>query len=881
MKGFWLWLLMPVSLLGATDDTIKPKVSQMQAVRLTEKINIDGVLSEPVWQNGYGVDQFVQREPLEGGEPTEQTIVHICYDDEALYIGARMLDSAPDSIISRLGRRDTILSSDYLAFFIDPYYDRRSGFYFLVNAGGTLCDGVMMNDDWDDDSWDGIWMGEVNIDDKGWTAELRIPYSQLRFQKKNKYVWGINFKRVIERKNEWNYLVFTPKNGSGFVSRFVDLVGIENISPKRQLEVLPYFRSKEEFTHPEQGDPFNDGSRFIPGIGVDVKYGIGSNLTLDLTLNPDFGQVEVDPAVVNLSDVETYFSEKRPFFIEGSTIFNFGEGGARNYWSFNWGNPGFFYSRRIGRAPQGSLPDYDYADVPEGTSILGAAKLSGKIGNNWNIGMIHAVTQREHADIEYDGKKSVHEVEPLSYYGVYRAQKEFEKGRQGLGFISTIVHRDFKNPSLRDELNENAVGLGVDGWTFLDKEKTWVISGWGGLTNVSGTPERMIDLQTSSRHYFQRPDARHIHVDSSMTSLTGFAARMNFNKQKGNVIFNSALGFIDPGFENNDLGYSWRTDIMNGHIGLGYKWTTPNKITRYAEIIGARFRSYDFDENIIWDGYFAMTFLRFLNYYELEAIFAYNPAVLNNRLTRGGPLTKNPSGWELDVMGSTDNRKTWVFGLQYTSYIDRSGSDYREYGVEVEWKPASNLSLSLNPSIEYNYDDAQWIDNFVDATATATFGKRYVFAQLHQKTLSSSIRLNLTFTPGLSFQLYAQPLISSGDYRGFKELTQPKTYDFLSYGDNNSTISMKDNEYYVDPDGSGLAETINWENPDFNYKSLRGNAVLRWEYKLGSVLYFVWTQSRSESEEIGDFRFRKSVNRLLDLKSDNIFMIKWTYWLTI
>jgi hypothetical protein len=363
--------------------------------------------------------------------------------------------------------------------------------------------------------------------------------------------------------------------------------------------------------------------------------------------------------------------------------------------------------------------------------------------------------------------------------------------------------------------------------------------------------------------------------------MTGFAGRLNLNKQKGNFIVNSAIGFIDPKFENNDLGFSWRTDIINGHIGLGYKWTTPNKITRHAEIIGARFRSYDFDKNMVWDGYFTLAYLRFLNYYELETIFAYNPEVYSNRLTRGGPLTINPSGWEFYVRGSTDNRKTWVLGLEYSSYIDQSGSDFREYGFEVEWKPASNFSLSLNPSIEYNYEDAQWIDYFDDATATTTYGKRYVFSQLDQKTLASSIRLNLTFSPRLSFQLYAQPLISSGDYYGFKELSRPKYYDFFRFSENNSTIELTDNEYFVDPDGNGPAETISWENPDFNYKSLRGNAVLRWEYQPGSVLYFVWTKSRSESEEIGDFHIKKSINRLLDLKSDNIFMVKWTYWLTI
>lgn len=322
-------------------DGEAPATLQVQALRLNETITIDGVLFEAVWQNGSGVSQFKQRDPHEGAEPSEKTVVHIAYDDAAVYVAARMFDSAPDSIIARLGRRDANLTSDMFGFFIDPYYDRRSGFYFGLNAAGTMYDGVLYNDEWDDDSWDGVWEGRVQIDAQGWTAEMRIPYSQLRFQKKDELVWGVNFQREIARKNERNYLVFTPKNGSGFVSRFVDLVGISKITPPRRIEVLPYVTSKAEYLQHQPGDPFNDGSKYTPGMGADFKIGLGNNLTLDATVNPDFGQVEVDPAVVNLSDVETFFQEKRPFFIEGANIFQFGNGGSRSNWGFQLGQSEF------------------------------------------------------------------------------------------------------------------------------------------------------------------------------------------------------------------------------------------------------------------------------------------------------------------------------------------------------------------------------------------------------------------------------------------------------------------------------------------------------------------------------------------------------------
>jgi hypothetical protein len=865
-------------LYAAPADTVSTAKLKVEAIRLTAPITVDGALSEPVWQNGSGISQFTQRDPNEGAPPTQKTVVHLAYDDEAIYVGARMYDSAPDSIIARLGRRDARLTSDMFGFFIDPYYDRRSGYYFGLNAAGTLFDGVLFNDDWDDDSWDGVWEGKVRRDDKGWTAEMRIPYSQLRFQKKEVYVWGVNFRRDVARKNEADYLVFTPKNGSGFVSRFADLVGIEKIAPPRRIEFLPYTTTKAEYTQQPRGNPFNDGSKYAPGLGADLKIGLGSNLTLDATVNPDFGQVEVDPAVVNLSDVETFFQEKRPFFIEGASIFNFGRGGARNYWGFNFPNPDFFYSRRIGRAPQGSLSDYEYADMPAGTNILGAAKITGKVANNWNVGALQAITGREQAELqEATGRRFHQEVEPLTYYGVFRAQKEIHEGRQAIGVISTLAARRFDDDRLRDQINGSGSAVGVDGWTFLDKSKTWVFTGWVGMTHVRGNANRLTALQRNSQHYFQRPDAKHLEVDSAATALTGYAGRFYINKQKGNSFFNSAFGFVNPKFDVNDLGFQWRTDVINWHLGGGYQWTKPNKFFRYMEAGGAVFRSNDFGHNVIWTGVFHFGFIRFLNYYSVNWNFAYNPQTVNNRRTRGGPLTLNPPGWQAGLFLSSDSRKNLVFDLGGFSYTSDGGSSW-SVNTGVEWKPAANVSLSLGPGLDKNSETAQWVGAFEDKLAAATYGQRYVFANLDQTTLSASTRLNWTFTPKLSLQLYMQPLISSGHYRDFKELARAKSFDFNRFGDGASTINFSDGNYEADPDGTGPAPSLNFSNPDFNFKSLRGNAVLRWEYSPGSTLYFVWTQSRSDYENLGDFRFNRSVDRLADTRPDNIFLVKATYW---
>jgi hypothetical protein len=776
------------------------------------------------------------------------------------------------------------MEADRFYFFIDPYNDKRSGYYFALNAGGTYYDGILLNDDWDDDSWDGVWEGKVNIDDNGWTAEMRIPFSQLRFKKQNKYEWGVNFNRDISRNKEMSFLVYTPKDGSGFVSRFPKLTGINEINPSRNIEFLPYVRTKAEYLSTEVGDPFNDGSRYLPAIGGDFKFGIGSNLTLDATINPDFGQVEVDPAVVNLSDVETFFNEKRPFFIEGASIFKFGYGGSRSHWSFNWGNPNFFYSRRLGRAPQatGYLPDYNYSDIPDGTTILGAAKLTGKIGDNWNIGTLHAITNREYADLDIDEEKTEYEVEPMTYYGVARVQKEINEGRYGIGFISTHTNRNLKNEMLKDELNTNATTFGIDGWTFWDEEKVWVTSAWLGMSHINGTQERITDLQNSSRHYLQRPDRENYKLDPNALSLTGYAGRLLVNKQKGNVIFNSAIGFVDPKFDNNDAGFMWRGDVINSHIGFGYKWTEITSFTRYAEVIGALFGSTDFDYNVTWTGIWSGVFLRLTNYYFINLRFAYNPETINNRRTRGGPLTINPPGWEFNSLVESDNRKPWVFGLGTSFYTINSKDNFKKVNFSARWKPTSNLSIDIKPEFEYEKEFSQYVDTFEDVTATSTYGNRYVFAELDYKELSASIRLNWTFTPKLSFQIYAQPLISTGDYKNFKELAKSRSYDFNNFGQNNSTITYADESYSVDPDGKGPAEEFEFDDPDFNYKSVRANAVLRWEYLPGSTLFFVWTQSRTDDHlDNGQFQLRRAFDRIWHSDSDNIFMVKMTYWMNL
>ena len=879
------WTRLALCLLGfcATLQSQTPiSPVKIAAERVREVMSIDGNLSERIWRRP-GLTVFTQKLPNEGAHPSQKTEVWLAYDDVALYVAARMYDSAPDSIIQILGRRDADVTADWFTFDIDPYHDRRSGFFFALSAAGTLRDGTLYNDDWNDNSWDGVWEGRTRIDADGWTAEMRIPFSQLRFHHAEKYIWAVNFSRFIGRGNESGFVVYTPQNGSGFVSRFIDVEGIENIEPPHDFEALPYVTSRAEFSQHASGDPFNNGSKYSPGVGVDLKLALSTDLTLNGTINPDFGQVEVDPAVVNLSDVETFYNEKRPFFIEGANVFQFGQGGSNNFWGFNWGNPNFFYSRRIGRAPQGSLPSYNYVDMPLGTHILGAGKLTGKVGGDWNVGMIHAVTARENAQIEVSGIRRNVEIEPLTYYGVGRIQRDFDDGKQGIGFITTYTNRFFSDDRLKADINAHALVTGVDGWLFLDSDKTYVVTGWGAFSDIHGTQSRITALQESSRHYFQRPGLSQLSLDTTATSLNGYAGRWAINKQKGAWQLNSAIGVISPGFDVDDLGFIWRTDIINYHFMVGYKWTDRTDYYNNLRLNIATFGSNDFGGNKVWQGYFGMINVELPNFYQVGFSYAFNPPSIDTRSTRAGPAMLSPTGWELDFNFSSDGRKPVVVSAYGSSYIGGGGYQFQTE-IDIEYKPAANIDLTIGPSFNRYATQAQWVGSYVDPTANATYGSRYVFTDMDQKTVSANIRLNWTFTPELSLQLFIQPLISSGAYLNLKQLSQSRTFNFGYFGRDGSTIKPHTDPtgsvsgYEVDADGAGPSQPYFFSNPDFNYRSLRGNAVLRWEYRPGSALYLVWTQSRSDNENIGDFQIDHSISRLWNARPDNIFMLKFTYW---
>jgi hypothetical protein len=877
-------LLITLLIFNSNFASVKSdSIKAITAYRLEKPLVLDGILDESVYSKPP-VTKFTQKDPSEGKPVTEKSEVWISYDESNIYFSGRFYDSSPDSIDATLMRRDNVVESDWFWIYLDPYNDDRTGYYFAVNAAGSICDGTLYNDSWDDNSWDGIWENKTRIDKDGWTVEVKIPFTQLRFKESEHMIWGVNLDRDIKRKHEMAFYVMVPKAQSGFVSHFADLVGLDGIKPKQRFEILPYAVQKAQYLVHDSNDPFYKSNQYKTSLGADLKFSLGSNLNVDATFNPDFGQVEVDPAIVNLSAFETFYTEKRPFFIEGANIFQFGYGGANNNWGFNFSIPELFYSRRIGRPPQGRITEDGYVDLPSETRILGAAKLSGKIDESWSIGVLSSVTERTFASVQTtNGNKIEEQVEPLTHYGVFRTQKEFNTGKQALGFILTSVNRDLSDKNLMKTLSKQAYTFGADGWTFLDEDETYVIMGSLIGSYTSGTKDYLIKLQQQPYRYFQRPDNTYMPLDSNRTSLAGIFSRVMINKQKGNFYLNAALGTISPGFEYNDLGSQWFADRINGHLVLGYRWYEPDGILRKKGIYLAYNKSTDYQGNVNRDGFYLTANTEFTNYWGISISSSYNFKSNSTTLTRGGPVIDIAQNYSISLNAYTDSREKIIFTPYADLWSNKTGGKEQDFGLGIEWKPSSQISLTFGPEYDYNFTSYQWVGNFSDSYATNTYNTRYVFGDLTQKTILANIRLNWIFTPTLSLQLYVQPLISVGDYVNFKEIVNPPNLDFRKYGTENSEITYDEGSstYIVDPDGNGPAQQFSFSNPDFNFKSLRGNLVLRWEALPGSVFYFAWTNSRTNFENPGVLNFKNDFSNLINSESDNVFLVKFSYWFNL
>lgn len=824
-----------------------PEHPVLTAVRVAHAPVIDGDLSDAAWQNAPEFTDFTQHDPNDAQPPTMRTRIRIVYDDDAIYFGAKMSD--PQRPTALLVRRDSFVQSDFLSINLDTQHDRLSGNAFTVTPANVQIDTVLYNDIGEDGTWDGVWTSNVKIVPDGWIAEVRIPFSQLRFPDKPEHVWGVNITRRTARNNEWVRIVNTKKGDTGFVSHFADIVGISGIHRGRPLELVPYGVARSDIrSRADRNDPLLAPRDQRADAGLDLKYALTSSLTLTGTINPDFGQVEVDPAVVNLSEFETFYPEKRPFFTEGVNIFRFGDTPAPSHFNFFFA-PSLFYTRRIGRAPQ-ITPDAEFANVPSDTTILGAAKITGKLPGGYSIGVLDALTDQERARFVNGPISGRQQVEPMTNYFVSRVTKEVGDGSR-VGFMLTSVNRRLAEET--SALREEAVTAGVDGFASF-RNKSWIAEGYLVGSNVRGSEDAIARTQTSSSRYYQRPDATHVEFDPSRTSLSGFGGRAMISKATGLWRPNVQIHAYSPGFETNDSGFMQRTDIISGHALLQFVDQSPTKHFRTRNGWFGVWENRNFDGNTLERGVFGDGNVTFLNYWTARASLFLFPDAVSDRLTRGGPLVRTPAGWNSDIEFGSDDRRNLYF--TFTSHFEHSddGSYLRRGGVAVTARPASNLTMSVEPSYSRSHDFTAYVSRFADATATSTFGQRYVFGELEQRSFELGTRVDWTLSSRLSFQLYLQPFIASGDYHDYHTLVAANTRDFTPYA------------------RAGA-------DPDFNFRSVRGSAVVRWEFRPGSALYVVWNENRADVEPIGDFRFGRDLRAIPGSPSHDVFLIKLSYWL--
>jgi uncharacterized protein DUF5916/cellulose/xylan binding protein with CBM9 domain len=825
---------------GGAATAVAVEVPSASAIRL------DGDLTDEVWSHAPPITEFVQRDPKEGAEPSMKTEARLAYDATNLYVAVRAFDPEPARLVGHLTRRDSDSPSDWIRVTIDSFHDRRTAYEFAVNPAGVKKDKYWFNDgNSDDTSWDAVWDVAVIRDGEGWRAEFRIPFSQLRFNANDGGLFGLAITRQIARLNESNTWPLLSKKVNGYVSQFGDLSGIQlNKSPKR-LELLPYTVGSVT-TQPDGGSPLLNSTDPSAALGLDLKYALTPGLTLTATVNPDFGQVEADPAVVNLSAFETFFSERRPFFVEGSGNFRFDV-------DCNDGScTGLFYTRRIGRAPQatGNLPDGDdtYALVPPRTTILGAAKVTGRKGA-YSIGLLHAVTQEERAAIAIGSQRASQVVEPMTNYSVARVRREF-KNQSSLGFISTATARRLTEST--SFLPGQAFTGGVDAdWRF--RRRYSLTAYWAG-SSVRGNADAIAELQQTSRHYFQRPDSTSLELDPTRTSLSGQSAGLSIGKIGGEyMVFNSNVGYKSPGYDTNDLGFFRRADQRTESNWIQFRSNRPNRFFRFRSINFNQYAGWNRDGDRLYSGGNINSHYTLVNNWSFGGGFNVNADEFDDRLTRGGPgglVEGFKSFW---TYVNSDSRKVVTFNGFFGRGWTKNGSWFSDINPDITVRPMSSLSFSGGVGFNRNVATQQWIENIENAGEPT----HYVFGHLDQTTVSLTTRVNYTVSPTLSIQIYAQPFVSAGDYSSFQELANGRATRF----------------------GDRWAAYAYGSDPDFNYRSFRTTNVIRWEYKPGSTLFVVWQQGREESITRGDFRFGRDFGQAFSVPATNVLLVKLAYWL--
>ncbi len=830
-------------------------------------IDIDGRLDEKAWSEAQPITDFVQKEPVEGAPPTERMEVRFVYDNSALFVGARMYSRDPKSIQAPMGRRDDDDQSERFFISLDTFLDRRTAYTFGVTASGVRLDLYHANDSSNADTgFDPVWEAKTRIDELGWTAELWIPFAQLRFNVLPEQVWGLNLVRFTPSINEEDYWIAVPRTERAWASRFGDLHGIGGLGATRRLELLPVIVGSSSMNgQRDLKNPFDNGRNLASRIGADVKMGLGPNLTLNLTVNPDFGQVEADPAEVNLTAFATRFSERRPFFTEGSQLFTLN-------------HPNVFYSRRIGMRPVG-LATGDYVDYPNDSTILAAGKITGRLHNGMSIGILSALTGQEFARTSTAGSIGTVRVAPLTSFGLARVQKEFGRAGSTASALVGMVHRDLKaDDPLAKLVTRNALDLAADTlWRLKGGEyelRSTVVGSYFG-----GEPAAVEQVQRSSSHYMQRPDKKYAQIDPTRTSLGGWSTQTTFDRISGrHWLFTTYLKIDTPGFDTNDIAQLNAADGIQPQMSVTYRETRPGKILRSYSIRINQNDEWNFGlarQNSTTGSNLSVTWV---NFWTSSLSVNRSARTQSAGLTRGGPLMGTPHGWNTTLnFGNRVTAQTRVQGTLGMSENELGGAN-RRINTTFSFRPGPRWQLSVRPNYDRTTDAQQYVST-LSGGRPETFGSRYIFAYIERSTFSTQFRLGFTLKPDVNFDFYAEPFAASGRYYNYSERAAAGSHARLIYGTApGTTLKIK-------ADGSRTATigdaSLTFSNKDFNVRSLRSNAVLRWEWRPGSTMYVVWQQNREARETIGSRVGLGDMLRSLTAPGSNIFLIKTSFWIPV
>ncbi|MGB1393918.1 MAG: DUF5916 domain-containing protein [Flavobacteriaceae bacterium] len=845
--------------------TVSPKTYTTFEIDVAAAPSIDGNLADSIWESAEWATNFIEVNPDENTDPSEQTKFKILYDQKHLYIALKALDSEPETITNRLSRRDGFVG-DRINVLIDSYHDLRTGFLFTVTAAGVRGDEFITdNGNNIDASWNPIWSAKALIDNEGWTAEMKIPLSQLRFSNDPNQVWGLNVVRNYFKNNElsaWNRI---PIGAAGWVSEAGKLKGLKNIKPQKQIEIQPFVVTKLDRYEAEAGNPYADGNDFNLNTGLDAKIGITNDLTLDVTINPDFGQVEADPAAINLDGFEIFNRDQRPFFVENKNIFDYRFADNRN---------NLFFSRRIGRSPQVNLETTDEAFVnqPQNTTILGAAKFSGKTKNGWSIGVLESMTSKEFTEISTNGNTSESLAEPFTNYLVGRVQKDFNKKNTFFGGMFTATNR-FITPEV-SELRKSAYSGGID-FTHQWKNRAYFMEANIVMSHVKGSKEAIKLTQENLTHLFNRVDATHLEVDPNRTSLTGTGGRFGIGKVGGqHWNYNAGFKWVSPELELNDIGFLRSADEMIQYANLRYRSIKPTGVFRDFNVRFNQFSAFDFEGNYNRIQYQINGSASFLNNWEIDFGLAHKPRIFSNSILRGGPRWRfSKENFQFFFVGS-DRRKNFngTIGLIHSQAKENNFS-LLKFESELNYQPTNAFNISLSPEYSISKNQTQYVTQ-----SDYNSDSRYVLGTIDNHTLTASVRLDYTINPNLSIQYYGQPFISRGRYKDFKYVTNPVaerlTERFQLYDSNQ--INLSGNDFQVDENRDGTMD-YSFSNPDFSYVQFNSNLVLRWEYIPGSELFLVWSQGVKSSVSSSDGLFEGFETGILDERPQNIFLLKATY----